>query len=74
MSFMSTDKCEEYFNEILQVLVEPGKESTQHDRQRVMFLIMHMRPKDVSLNRYLMLTMTDEDKEAVLKLAEDVLK
>ena len=74
MAFMSTDKCEEYFNEILNVLVVPNTEPTQNDRQRAMFLIMHMRPKDISLHRYLMLTMTDEDEAAVIELAERILK
>lgn len=74
MAFMSQDECKEYVDNIQRIVAEPHTTLTQHDRHRAMALIMYMRPKDISLHRYLHINMTDEDKKAVEKIIEVVFK
>ena len=70
MAFMSQDQCEEYFQGIQRIIAEPHTTITQHDRHRAMALIMYMKPKDISLQRYMNIVMTNEDHKAVEKIAE----
>lgn len=72
MPFMSRNECEEYFESIQRILSESHTSLTQHDRHRAMALIMYMKPKDISINRYLNLIMTDEDRIAVKSIAKQV--
>lgn len=73
MAFMSQDDCKEYFESIQRMIAEPHTTLTQHDRQRAMALIMYMRPKDISLQRYMNIVMTDEDRKAIEKIVEHAL-
>lgn len=74
MAFMSQDDCKEYFESIQRMVAEPRTTLTQHDRHRAMALIMYMRPKDISLQRYMNIVMTDEDHKAVNEIAKHALK
>ena len=74
MAFMSKDECKEYVERIQRIVAEPHSTLTQHDRHRAIALIMFMRPKDISLHRYIHINMTDEDKKAVDKLIETAFK
>jgi hypothetical protein len=74
MAFMSQDDCKEYFESIQRMIAQPNTTLTQHDRQRAIALIMYMRPKDISLNRYMNIVMTDEDHKAVNEIAKHALK
>ena len=70
MAFMSKDECKEYVDAVQRIVAEPNTTPTQHDRQRAIALIMYMRPKDISLHRYIHINMTDEEKKAVEKIIE----
>jgi len=74
MAFMSKDECKEYVERIQRIVAEPHSTLTQHDRHRAIALIMFMRPKDISLHRYIHINMTDEDKKAVDKIIETAFK
>jgi len=74
MAFMSKDECKEYVERIQRIVAEPHSTLTQHDRHRAIALIMFMRPKDISLHRYIHINMTDEDKKAVDKIIETAIK
>ncbi len=74
MAFMSKDECKEYVERIQRIVAEPHSTLTQHDRHRAIALIMFMRPKDISLHRYIHINMTDEDKKAVHKIIETAFK
>ena len=67
---MSQEECKEYFDGIQRIITEPHATLTQHDRHRAMALIMYMKPKDISLQRYMNIIMTDEDHKAVEKITE----
>ena len=74
MAFMSKDECKKYVEKIQRIVAEPHSTLTQHDRYRAIALIMFMRPKDISLHRYIHINMTDEDKKAVDKISETAFK
>lgn len=74
MAFMSKDECKEYVERIQRIVAEPHSTLTQHDRHRAIALIIFMRPKDISLHRYIHINMTDEDKKAVDKIIETAFK
>ena len=74
MAFMSKYECKEYVERIQRIVAEPHSTLTQHDRHRAIALIMFMRPKDISLHRYIHINMTDEDKKAVDKIIETAFK
>ena len=74
MAFMSKDECKQYVERIQRIVAEPHSTLTQHDRHRAIALIMFMRPKDISLHRYIHINMTDEDKKAVDKIIETAFK
>lgn len=67
---MSQDKCKEYFESIQRIVAEPHTTLTEHDRHRAMALIMYMKPKDISLQRYMNIIMTNEDHEAIEKIVK----